>query len=78
MTSPAFASVPGSRRARRWRTDRRRIASAVSKIGTPIARSGTPTETRNEFGTCEASGSVETVKPRNIDPASPRKTDAGW
>ena len=54
-----------------------RMASEVSKTGTPIASSGTPTDTRNEFGACDASGRTAITKPRNIDPQSPRNTDAG-
>ena len=59
------------------RTVLRTIARAVSKIGTPIASSGTPTETRNESVACEHNGSTATMKPIYIDPQSPRKTDAG-
>ena len=62
----------------RPRNARRSIASVVSKIGTPIASSGTPTDTMNEFGACDASGRTDTTNPKNIDPQSPRNTDAGW
>ena len=34
-------------------------------------------DTINEFGAWEQSGRTASVKPMNIDPLSPRKTDAG-
>ena len=57
---------------------RRTIASAVSKIGTPIARSGTPMDTKNESPLFITSGRTDSRKPMYIDPVSPRNTLAGW
>ena len=71
LSSPSLSFI-------RCLSERRNMASVVSNTGTPIARSGTPTDTRNEFGELNMSGSVDTTKPMNIDPESPRKTLAGW
>ena len=57
---------------------RRTIASAVSKIGTPIARSGTPMDTKNESPLFITSGRTDSRKPMYMDPVSPRNTLAGW
>ena len=58
-------------------TTRLMIARAVSKIGTPIARIGTPRLTKSESDPPLASGIVASVNPMNIEPVSPRNTDAG-
>ena len=73
----AASRETGFRRSIR-RNARRKMASEVSKIGTPIASRGMPTDTRYEFCACEASGSVDRTKPMYMEPESPRKTDAGW
>ena len=61
---------------------RRMMAREVSKIGTPIERSGTPTDTCRELDEAVLMavliGSVARTKPRYMDPVSPRNTEAGW
>ena len=78
MTRVFPSSAPCSSRVSTARSVRRRIASAVSKIGTPIASIGTPSETKSESLDFMKSGRVERTKPRYIEPVSPRKTLAGW
>ena len=53
-------------------------SGTVSKIGTPIARSGTPMDTKNESPLFITSGRTDSRNPRYIDPVSPRNTLAGW
>jgi hypothetical protein len=59
------------------RAARRAIESSVSAIGTPSAMIGTTMATAVEDFWPVWMAVVERTKPRNIDPVSPMKIDAG-